>query len=69
MHTEQIAQLLQNQQTGYSLAQPFYTSPQIFNLEWQHILKQDWLFAGNTAQIPKAGDFFIYKHYSSLFTF
>ena len=32
----------------------------IFDLEWKHIWKKYWLFAGTTAQIPKPGDYFIY---------
>jgi glycine betaine catabolism A len=61
MNIEMIKQLLHNYKTGYSLAQPFYTSPEVFDAEWEHIWKKNWLFAGNTAQIPKPGDYFIYQ--------
>jgi len=46
---------------GWGLEQPFYTSPQVFDFEWENIWNKYWLFAGTTAEIPKAGDFFIYQ--------
>src|SRR5881396_3636709 len=61
MNTIQAEQLLDRYQSGRSLEQPFYTDPLIFGLEWEHIWKKYWLFAGTTAEIPKAGDYFTYK--------
>ena len=55
----EIIVLLNCYRPGFSLAQPFYTSDTILNFEWLHIWQKNWLFAGNTAQIPKPGDFFI----------
>jgi phenylpropionate dioxygenase-like ring-hydroxylating dioxygenase large terminal subunit len=52
--------LLDQYKSGWSLEQAFYTDPQIFELEWEHIWKKYWLFAGTTAEIPKPGDYFIY---------
>lgn len=56
-----IARLLDQQKPGFSLQQPFYTAPEIFELELQHIWKKYWLFAGTTADIPKPGDYFTYQ--------
>jgi phenylpropionate dioxygenase-like ring-hydroxylating dioxygenase large terminal subunit len=56
-----IATLLSHHQQGFSLAQPFYTSDDLLHFEWQHIWQKNWLFAGNTAQIPRPGDYFIYN--------
>ena len=50
-----IDQLMERYQPGWGLERPFYTDPQIFELEWEHIWKKYWLFAGTTAEIPKAG--------------
>jgi Rieske 2Fe-2S family protein len=61
MDTKLIKQLLKNYKSGYSLPQPFYTSREMFDAEWQAIFKKHWLFAGNTTQIPKAGDYFLYQ--------
>jgi len=55
-----IEHLLDNYRSGHSLEQPYYTSPAIFEAEWEHIWKKYWLFAGTTADIPKAGDYFTY---------
>jgi phenylpropionate dioxygenase-like ring-hydroxylating dioxygenase large terminal subunit len=61
MHKKDLESLLENHRQGYGLEQPFYTNQSIFNFEWQHIWRKNWLFAGNTAQIPKPGDYFIYQ--------
>ncbi len=61
MNHLQLEQLIERQQAGFSLEQPFYINPDVFDFEWQHIWQKNWLFAGNTAQIPKSGDYFIYQ--------
>jgi len=55
-----IDRLLDQYKSGWSLEQDFYTDTQIFDLEWEHIWRKYWLFAGTTAEIPKPGDYFIY---------
>jgi phenylpropionate dioxygenase-like ring-hydroxylating dioxygenase large terminal subunit len=55
-----VERLLEKYKSGWSLEQPFYTSEQVFEAEWKYIFQKHWLFAGNTAQIPKAGDYFLY---------
>ena len=60
MNSQTLESLLDNHKPGWSLEQPFYTSQQIFDLEWEHIWKKYWLFAGTTAEIPKPGDYFLY---------
>lgn len=61
MITNSIGSLLEQYRSGWSLEQPFYTDQQVFELEWEYIWKKYWLFAGTTAQIPKAGDYFTYQ--------
>ncbi len=56
-----IKDLINNYKSGFSLEQTFYTSPEIFDAEWQSIFQKHWLLAGNTAQIPKPGDYFLYQ--------
>ena len=60
MNTTNLEDLVERYKSGWSLEQPFYTNPQIFDFEWEHIWKKYWLFAGTTAEIPKAGDYFTY---------
>jgi phenylpropionate dioxygenase-like ring-hydroxylating dioxygenase large terminal subunit len=55
-----VEDLLEQYKSGWSLEQAFYTSEGVFQAEWKHIFQKHWLFAGNTAQIPKAGDYFLY---------
>ena len=54
-----LDKLINRQQPGFSLEQPFYTHQQVFDFEWEYIWQKKWLFAGNTAQIPKPGDYFV----------
>ena len=56
-----LSTLLSDYKTGWSLEQPFYTDPGIFEAEWERIWKKFWLFVGTTAAIPKAGDYFTYQ--------
>jgi Rieske 2Fe-2S family protein len=53
--------LLKRYKNGWGLEQPFYTDQEIFDYEWKVIWKKYWLFAGTTAEIPKAGDYFTYQ--------
>jgi Rieske 2Fe-2S family protein len=61
MSEAMIRTLVNGYQPGFSLEQPFYTSPGIFDFEWRHIWKRYWLFAGTTADIPRPGDYFVYN--------
>jgi phenylpropionate dioxygenase-like ring-hydroxylating dioxygenase large terminal subunit len=55
-----VQELITNYKSGHSLEQPFYTSKEVFDAEWEYIFKKHWLFAGNIAQISKPGDYFLY---------
>jgi phenylpropionate dioxygenase-like ring-hydroxylating dioxygenase large terminal subunit len=61
MNQQELTALVNRQESGFSLEQPFYTNNEIFNFEWDQIWQKNWLFTGNTAQIPKPGDYFIYQ--------
>lgn len=56
-----LLQLIEEHQSGYSLAKPFYLNQNIYEAEWEHIWKKYWLFAGTLASIPKPGDYFVYQ--------
>lgn len=60
MNKNFVQQLIKNYKPGFSLEQPFYTNNDVFEAEWNSIFKRHWLFAGNTAQLPKPGDYFLY---------
>lgn len=59
MGNSKIKTLLERYRPGYSLEQEFYTGADVFGAEWAAIFQRHWLFAGNIAQIPNAGDFFL----------
>lgn len=60
MNNQFIKSLVDNYRSGFSLEQAFYTSKEVFEAELKFIFKKHWLFAGNTAQIKKPGDYFLY---------
>jgi len=60
MNKRFVQELISNYKQGFSLEQAFYTNNDVFEAEWKSIFKKHWLYAGNTAQIPKPGDYFLY---------
>ncbi|HET6993666.1 MAG TPA: aromatic ring-hydroxylating dioxygenase subunit alpha [Chitinophagaceae bacterium] len=56
-----VEELVKNYRSGFSLEQAFYTSNDVFESEWEYIFRKQWLYAGATARIPKAGDYFLYQ--------
>ena len=48
---------LDTRRVGFSLEAPFYTDPNIFNLDMQAVFGQHWVFACSVAEIPEPGDF------------
>ena len=61
MKSNKLQKLLDRHQHGWTLEQPFYLDNDIFNAELEAIWKKYWLFAGTIADIPKPGDYFLYK--------
>lgn len=55
-----LSSLLQRYKKGWSLERSFYTDPEVFGSETDHIWKYNWLLAGFACEIPEAGDYFIY---------
>ncbi|RPE64789.1 Rieske 2Fe-2S family protein [Pacificibacter maritimus] len=53
--SQKLEVLLSEHKSGYSLAQPFYTCPEIFTADLDAIFYQDWLFALPACQLNKAG--------------
>jgi phenylpropionate dioxygenase-like ring-hydroxylating dioxygenase large terminal subunit len=61
MKVNKLQKLLDNHQPGWTLEQRFYLDDDVFDAELETIWKKYWLFAGTLAEIPKAGDYFLYK--------
>jgi len=60
MNKRLVQELVKNYRSGFSLEQAFYVNNDVFESEWEFIFKTQWLYAGNIAQIPRAGDYFLY---------
>ncbi len=57
--------LLSEYKKGWSLAQEFYTAPEVLQSEARFIWNRNWLFAGFSCEIPEAGDYFIYNVFTN----
>lgn len=47
--------LFSAQKSGFSLTQPLYTDPAVFEADLAHIWQKEWIFAAAAAELPKAG--------------
>ena len=56
-----IADLIQRRRSGYSLDQPFYKTPEIFETDLNRIYRRHWLLAGPTCRLKRNGDYFTYQ--------
>ncbi|MFC3631195.1 hypothetical protein ACFOM8_17275 [Paracoccus angustae] len=52
-----IHSLLARRKPGHALEQPFYTSPEMYQLDLETIFYREWLFAIPAAQLVKAGSY------------
>lgn len=52
-----IKQLIGAQRHGYSLAQGFYSDPDVYQAEIENIFLKHWLYAGHVSQISSVGDY------------
>lgn len=55
---DEMRQRIAARRQGFSLEQPFYTDPDYFTADMQHVWYRDWLFAGHECEIPRPGAFF-----------
>jgi Rieske 2Fe-2S family protein len=46
---------LSHRQPGYTLSRPFYTDPDYYRLDLDHIWHQDWVFAGHDCELATPG--------------
>ena len=52
-----IRELIACQRPGWSLEQRFYTDPEIYRLEVDHIVMENWILAGHVSEVANPGDF------------
>ncbi|WP_163836244.1 aromatic ring-hydroxylating oxygenase subunit alpha [Spartinivicinus ruber] len=53
-----VAKMLQDRDPAYSLPQPFYNDPHLFQIDMEEIFCKEWLFVGLTCEVPAKGNFF-----------
>lgn len=56
-----VSELIARQRPGYTLDRAFYNDANIFEHDMRRIIERVWLFVGHVSQIPKPGDYFLYK--------
>lgn len=56
-----MAELIAAQKPGHSLAQSFYTDPDVYELELERIVYRNWILAGHTAELANPGDFKVFR--------
>ncbi|QGZ66704.1 aromatic ring-hydroxylating oxygenase subunit alpha [Paraburkholderia acidisoli] len=52
-----VRALLEARREGHSLEGAFYTDAALFDLDIEAVFSNEWLFACNVAEIPRAGDY------------
>jgi len=57
----EIAELISEQRPVWSLAQPFYNSPTIFEREVERIFARQWFLVDHASRIPERGDYFLFE--------
>ncbi len=55
-----LGDLLKSRRPGWSLEQPFYTEPAVFEADMVRVYRRGWLFAGHACQLSRPGDYFTY---------
>lgn len=54
---QHLRKLLDRRVSGNSLEADFYHDQDILNLELKAVFEREWMFAGNSSEIPNAGDY------------
>jgi Rieske 2Fe-2S family protein len=55
--TRTIRELIACHRPGWALEQRFYTDPEIYRLEIDHIVMRNWILAGHQSELANPGDF------------
>ncbi len=54
---EQLKELLSQRDPSYTLEQPLYNNPQIFQMDMEEVFQKEWLFVGMSCEVPNRGDY------------
>lgn len=53
--------LLERQRLGFTLEQPFYIDPEIYRLDLERVLAQQWQYVDHVSRLPEPGDYLTYE--------
>ena len=56
-----IETLIARQRAGYTLEQPFYTCPEIYKLDIEHVISRQWQYVDHASRVPNPGDYLVYE--------
>ena len=54
---KRLKEMLARRQPGFSLERDFYHDQAVLDMEIKAIFEREWVFAGNSSEIPNAGDY------------
>src|ERR1700728_59349 len=57
MDSQALQALIDDHRPGHALTRNFYTDPDIFEHDMEHMLLLHWFCAGHASSIPRAGDY------------
>jgi glycine betaine catabolism A len=61
LNSNRILEMVSQQQIGWSLDRPFYTEPEILDLDIHKVWMSNWIYVGHISQLPKPGSYFTYQ--------
>ena len=56
-----VLSMLMRRTPGHALERPFYTDPDLFQVDLEQIWYRDWLFTIPSCEVPKAGNYVVYE--------
>ncbi|MSU35069.1 MAG: aromatic ring-hydroxylating dioxygenase subunit alpha [Pedosphaera sp.] len=54
-----LTALVRRRRSGWTLPQPFFRDPEIYQVDLEKIWRTGWLFAGHSCEVRKAGAYFL----------
>jgi phenylpropionate dioxygenase-like ring-hydroxylating dioxygenase large terminal subunit len=59
---DELQELIRSRPAGHSLPQAFYTSPDIYRLDVERVLRRHWNVVGHVSAIPQVGDYLVAEY-------
>ena len=57
-----LQELIRSRPAGHSLPQAFYTSPDVYRLDVERVLRRHWNLVGHVSAIPRVGDYLVAEY-------